>query len=209
MARSSPPPSPTAADAGPRHRIVAAARRQFLAHGIRSVTMGELAAELGMSKKTLYAHFPGKSELVESILLAKFAELEEEVSRIADDSDTDFGAGLERLLESVRRHTAEIQPAFVRDLERDLPEKFAVVERRRAEVIEGHIGRLLAAGRRQGRIRRDIPVRVITAILLGATNAVVNPPRLEALGLTPASGFAAILAVVLGGVLTDPEGSGR
>ena len=42
-------------------RIVAAARRYFLAHGFRGVTMDDLAAELGMSKKTLYAHFSSKA----------------------------------------------------------------------------------------------------------------------------------------------------
>ena len=94
-----PPTSPTVAAprTGPRERIVAAARRQFLAHGIRSVTMEELAGDLGMSKKTLYAHFPGKAELVQAILVEKISELEGEVSRIADDSADDFGAGLERL----------------------------------------------------------------------------------------------------------------
>ena len=43
----------------PAHRrIVAGARRYFFAHGFRGVTMDDLAAELAMSKKTLYAHFP-------------------------------------------------------------------------------------------------------------------------------------------------------
>jgi len=202
-----PPLSPTAADAaagrtGPRERIVAAGRRWFLAHGIRSVTMDDLAGELGMSKKTLYAHFPGKAELVEAILLEKFRALEEEVSEIADDAGADFGAGLERLLACIERHASEVRPPFLRDLSRDFPEKFAIVERRRAEVIETPIARLLAAGRRQGRIRKDIPVRVVIAILLGATNAVVNPPRLAELGLTPASAFGHILGALLGGILT-------
>ncbi|HKA32612.1 MAG TPA: helix-turn-helix domain-containing protein, partial [Candidatus Binatia bacterium] len=45
-------------------RIVAAARRHFLAHGFRHVTMDDLAAELGASKKTLYASFPSKEALI-------------------------------------------------------------------------------------------------------------------------------------------------
>src|SRR5687767_13934717 len=42
-------------------RLVTVARSHFFAHGIRSVTMDDLADELGMSKKTLYAWFPSKS----------------------------------------------------------------------------------------------------------------------------------------------------
>jgi hypothetical protein len=40
-------------------------------------------------------------------------------------------------------------------------------------------------------------------ILLGATEAIMNPPKMAELGLTPKSGFLTILAVVLEGVLTD------
>ena len=54
-----------------RQRIVGAARRHFFAHGFRTVTMDDIAEELGMSKKTLYAHFPSKTALVEAVLLDK------------------------------------------------------------------------------------------------------------------------------------------
>jgi len=37
------------------------------------VTMDDLAEELGISKKTLYAHFPGKLDLLEAVLADKFA----------------------------------------------------------------------------------------------------------------------------------------
>ena len=46
-----------------RQRIVDAAGNIF-SHGFRSVTMDDLAVELGI-KKTLYAYFPGKFNLLE------------------------------------------------------------------------------------------------------------------------------------------------
>ncbi len=49
-----------------RQRIVDATRVHFFSHGFRRVTMDDLAAELGISKKTLYAHFPGKFDLLEA-----------------------------------------------------------------------------------------------------------------------------------------------
>ena len=62
-----------------RQRIVEAARAHFFSHGFRSVTMDDLAEELGISKKTLYAHFPGKIELLEAVLADKFAERGSEI----------------------------------------------------------------------------------------------------------------------------------
>ena len=42
--------------------------------GIKSVTMDDMAKQLGISKKTLYNHFTDKSELVEDIIKAKLTE---------------------------------------------------------------------------------------------------------------------------------------
>ena len=53
-----------------------AARTHFFSHGFRSVTMDDLAEELGISKKTLYAYFPGKFDLLEAVLADKFAGVE-------------------------------------------------------------------------------------------------------------------------------------
>ena len=38
----------------------------FLTLGVKSVTMDEIAAELGISKKTIYAHFPTKTRLIDA-----------------------------------------------------------------------------------------------------------------------------------------------
>src|SRR5260370_2392683 len=59
-----------------RQRIVDAARAHFFNHGFRSVTMDDLAGELGISKKTLYAHFPGKFDLLEAVLAHKLTCVE-------------------------------------------------------------------------------------------------------------------------------------
>jgi AcrR family transcriptional regulator len=48
-------------DGTARQRILGAAREQFLGHGFHGVTVADLAEGLGMSKKTIYAHFPGKA----------------------------------------------------------------------------------------------------------------------------------------------------
>ncbi len=40
----------------------------FKKYGIRSVSMDDIAREMGISKKTLYCHVNGKTDLVEKIL---------------------------------------------------------------------------------------------------------------------------------------------
>jgi AcrR family transcriptional regulator len=192
----SPPENPAA------QKVIAAARRHFFAHGFRSVTMDDLAEELGMSKKTLYLAFPSKSDLLRAVLLDKFKNVEADLDRITSEFPSDALIGLHQLLACVQHHTQEIQPAFVRDIRREAPEMFQLVESRRRDVIQRYFGKFFSAGRRAGLIRKDIPTKVIIEVLLGATEAVMNPQKMSELGLTPQTGYAAIISVVLQGVIT-------
>jgi AcrR family transcriptional regulator len=186
-------------------RIVGAARQHFLAHGFRSVTMDDLAAELGMSKKTLYAFFPSKTDLLRAVLLDKFRSVEADLDRIASECSSDFLLALRELLACMQHHTGEIQPPFVRDIRRESPEIFKLVESRRRQVIQRYFGRIFDEGQRAGIFRTDVPARLMIEILLGATDAIMNPPKLAELGLAPKDGYLAIITVVLEGVLTDQE----
>src|SRR3954452_16403062 len=107
-----------------RERIVAGAREHFFAHGFRGVTMDDLAAELGMSKKTLYAHFRSKPELVEAVIQCKAAAVEAELARIEAEHGSDFPEALREMLGCMQRHAEEIQPTFVRDMRQSAPELF-------------------------------------------------------------------------------------
>jgi AcrR family transcriptional regulator len=101
-------------------RIIMVARRHYLSNGFRRVTMDDLAEELGMSKKTLYACFASKAALLKAVLLDKFNEIERDLRRITSGSE-DVQASLHRLLACIQRHTEEIQPPFVRDIQREAP----------------------------------------------------------------------------------------
>lgn len=186
-----------------RGRVVAVARQHFLSHGYRHVTMDELARELGMSKKTLYAAFPSKTALLEAVLVEKFRQVEEDLARITSRCSSDVLGSLRQLLACMQRHTDEIKPPFVRDMRREPPDVFKRVEERRRAVIQRHFGTVLREGRKTGIIRKDIPTNLILEILLSAVQAIMNPSKILELALTPKTGYAAIVTVVLEGVMTN------
>src|SRR6266567_4789364 len=191
---------PRKTDSG-RQRIVEAARAHFFSHGFRRVTMDDLAAELGISKKTLYVHFPDKIALLEAVLADKFAAVEARLKRITREHPHDFPAALHELLAGTQDELDEIKPPFVRDIRQKAPDMFKLVERRRAELIERFFGKLFVEGQRTGMVRKDLSTKLMIEILLGAIQAIVNPAKVEELGLTPKSGFAVVLKVVLEGVI--------
>lgn len=186
-------------------RVIRAARRQFLAHGFRSVSMDDLATELGMSKKTLYVSFPSKAALIEAVLKDKFREVEADLKQLAKDQAADVEVALHQFLDCLQRHTAEIQPAFVRDIGRETPELFQLIEQRRRELIRRYFGGLFEDGKKSGMIRTDIPTHLIIEILLGAVQSIMNPPKLLELGLSVEKGYSSVIRLILEGVLV-PKG---
>jgi len=185
-----------------QQRIVEAARRHFFCHGFRSVTMDQLAEELGISKKTLYAHFPGKIELLEAVLADKFAGVEAKLDGIIHAHPHNFSTALHELLANMQRELDEIKPPFVRDMRQKAPHVFKVIERRRAALIERFFGKLFIEGQRAGMVRKDVPAKLTIEILLAIVQAIMNPLKMEELGMTPKEGFAGILKIILEGALT-------
>lgn len=185
-----------------RQRIVDAARAHFFSHGFRSVTMNDLANELGISKKTLYAHFPGKFDLLAAVLADKFSSVEATLKEVSRAHPHDFSARLHDLLAGTRRELDEIKPPFVRDIRQKAPHVFKVIERRRGALIERYFGKLFVEGQRAGMVRKDVPAKLMIEILLAVVQSIMNPPKIEELGILPKEGFAGILKIVLEGALT-------
>ena len=53
-------------------RILETADRLFYLRGIRAVGVDTIAAEIGISKRTLYNHFPSKDHLIAAYLQRRF-----------------------------------------------------------------------------------------------------------------------------------------
>jgi AcrR family transcriptional regulator len=209
MAAKSSPTAEKPVDAAVIARIVAAARQHFFANGVRSVTMDDLARELGMSKKTLYACFPSKESLLQAVIDDKFQGMKGELEKIAAADQASFPEALRQLLACVQRQAAEIQPAMIRDLRLVNPDVFKRVEALRAQLIQKHFGRIFAQGQQAGMIRTDISAALMVQILLAAVQGIMNPAGVAALNLTPQAGISAIVSVVLNGVVVQPRSSGQ
>ena len=57
-----------------KERILETADRLFYLRGIRAVGVDTVAAEIGISKRTLYNHFPSKDELIAAYLQRRFTQ---------------------------------------------------------------------------------------------------------------------------------------
>jgi len=69
-----------------KQHILHASTEMFLDLGFKSVTMDEIAGQLGMSKKTLYSHYSTKEVLVEDAVLHIYHTVCTGVDHIIDES---------------------------------------------------------------------------------------------------------------------------
>src|SRR5215471_3388603 len=67
-----------------KERILGTADKLFYLQGIRAIGVDTIAAEIGISKRTLYNHFPSKDALITAYLMRRFVK-----ARPSDKSPVD------------------------------------------------------------------------------------------------------------------------
>ncbi|MGE0724800.1 MAG: TetR/AcrR family transcriptional regulator, partial [Alphaproteobacteria bacterium] len=82
-----------------RARILDAADRLFYGTGVRAIGVDSVAAEAGISKRTLYNHFASKDALIEAYLARRSVPL----PAPAGDPLAEIMASFDRLEETFRR----------------------------------------------------------------------------------------------------------
>ncbi|NRB83268.1 MAG: TetR/AcrR family transcriptional regulator [Winogradskyella sp.] len=69
-----------------RDKIIHKSTELFLTLGFKSVTMDDIANELGISKKTIYVHFSNKTKLVEAVTFHLFDTICDGIDDICDNA---------------------------------------------------------------------------------------------------------------------------
>ncbi len=203
MTTSSPPERQTART---RERIVTTALAQFLASGFSLVTMDDLARELGMSKKTLYEHFPHKLDLLRATTELRNEAWRRELSSIKSER-LDFFERARKTFASISRMYSRLTPAYLTDLRRNAPEVWAEIQAFRRDFVRRHMLDLLKQGAAQGVLRKDLDLDTLVRLYLTMTSALLNP---EVSGWVPGEPisplFETFVRVYFEGLITE---SGR
>lgn len=69
-----------------REKIIHTSAELFLNFGFKSVTMDDIANEMGISKKTIYVHFENKTKLIEAVTFEVFEKICEGIDCICETS---------------------------------------------------------------------------------------------------------------------------
>jgi len=101
----------------PKERILLKAEELFMQFGIRSVSMDDIANNLGMSKKTLYQYFADKDELVEGVVDGHINEVEGDCIKCRTNA-TDAIHEIFLTMEHIMEELNNMNPMLLYDLEK-------------------------------------------------------------------------------------------
>lgn len=99
-----------ALDTAKRQQLMEGARRAFLEHGFDGASVGDIVRAAGISKGTLYAYFPSKEKLFETLVIEDRRKQAEAVC-IVDEDDEDVARVLTKLGRSLLNML--VQPANI------------------------------------------------------------------------------------------------
>ena len=183
-------------------RILAAANLQLFRYGYNALTMDDLARELGVSKKTLYRHFPGKEALVREVLNRFAAEVRELADGLFADPELSFATKFSRLVAAMLQRFSRMNPHFIRDLQRYAPPLHRQLEELRHENIPYVFGQVIAQGQAAGMVRADVDPGFAIEFWRTAIVGLMQPEASERLGLTPEQIFQKSINLFFAGLLT-------
>lgn len=127
----------------------------FEKFGIRSVSMDDIARELGVSKKTLYQFVENKAELIDKALQHK---IENSCSHFSQIVDTDKNA-IDVLLEiskQVSKTYRETTPNMHFDMQKYYPEIYKKHEEMHKKIVYEGVKQNILIGIEQGVYRNDL-----------------------------------------------------
>lgn len=145
-----------------REQVVKETERLFAQKGIKNVTMNDIAANMGISKRTLYEMFPDKETLLTECVIWRHNEENALMNRIyQEDSDA-----LHVMFAVFMRHIEiyhQTNRAFFDDIKK-YKKVYKFIEERRASHAENAV-QFFMSGVKQGVFRSDVNYDITVMLL--------------------------------------------
>ncbi|MFT3748541.1 MAG: TetR/AcrR family transcriptional regulator [Agriterribacter sp.] len=157
-----------------QERIAQKAHDLFLQYGIRSISMDEIAAQLGISKKTIYQFYTDKDALVDSVIDIVVKENEDECSCCRLESDNPIHEVFVAI-DMVQEMLRAMNPTVMYDLQKYHPAAFQKINDHKNKFLYKQIKENLEKGIELQLYRDDINVEILSRYRLATTFMLFSP----------------------------------
>ena len=144
-----------------KERILLKAHELFNRYGIRSVSMDDIAAQLGMSKKTLYQYYADKDELVNAVFSGIIDHNKKECTGCRSNGENAIHEVF-LSFDMLEGMLSEMNPSILFDMQKYHPSAFRKFEDYRNNFLYGLIRENIERGIKEELYRSDVDVEILT-----------------------------------------------
>lgn len=157
-----------------KDKIVLGAGELFMRYGVRSVTMDDVARELGMSKKTLYQSFSNKDELILAVTIAHIEIEKKEFGEVHSNAENALDE-LHQLTNCVRNSMEAMNPSLLFDLQKYHPDSWQVFLDFKHSFIQSMVRENIERGIKEGTYRKDLNSDILAKLRMEEVQLVFDP----------------------------------
>ena len=157
-----------------QERILDTAFNLFSQFGTRSITMDDIAQKMGVSKKTLYAHFADKDEMVTHAITRYLAMVEKECKGNQHKA-SDAIEELFLVMQMLDHQFGNMKPYVLLDLQRYHPDAYQAFLSYRDNSLKITIRQNLERGIKEGLYRPDLDIDILTQFRMASAMLCFQP----------------------------------
>ncbi|MCM4168028.1 Nucleoid occlusion factor SlmA [Arenibacter antarcticus] len=154
--------------------ILDKATEMFLNLGFKSVTMDDLANEVGISKKTIYTHYENKTKLVQECTTRLFNKINEGIDTICAIGKNPIEE-LYDIKKYVIFHLKDEKSSPQYQLQKYYPKIFRHINAKQSELMQKCTINNLNRGLEMGIYREDINIDFVSRIYISGIYSIQDP----------------------------------
>jgi AcrR family transcriptional regulator len=156
-----------------KKKIVGQSIQLFLQYGYKSVTMDDIAKHMGVSKKTIYVHFPKKDGLVEQSAVNHLDGIIERINVISKQSKDPI-IELYQIKKEILNHLSSEKNSPQYQLQKYYPSLYSKLKEKEFSALSGLFSNSILEGIQTGIFRKDIDIDFVVRIFFNGISGITN-----------------------------------
>lgn len=162
-----------------KDKILTESEALFMRYGFKSITMDDVARELGVSKKTVYQFFADKNDLVNQCIDHHLEEMKQVTEGIMFDKKVDAITVMLKITEYVRAMLVHINPSSMFDLKKYFKPAWDKLEADRRGHIKKSMEENFESGVKEGLYRKELDPSMIARLYIHLIGFITDPDKYD------------------------------
>ena len=180
-----------------KDKILDAVARLIERYGLKKFTVDEVAAELRISKKTLYQYFSGKDEMIREYFEENMTSDRQSVLNVMH-SEKDFFEKVHAIVHSSHRYRMPMP--VLNEAKQFYPEEWAKIEQLKQFKLDAFQA-LLKQAADEGILRPDVHFGILSSMLERVSGMFIDTEFLLENGLKATQAIDEALGIIINGIV--------